>query len=651
MKKMTLSIRNCLRIATIVGAFSGLVACNDDPSPSISLLVKDGIKIDPAGGVGEIRYEIVTPEAGRTVTAGSDADWITGFDCNTEGTILFSYTANSSTTRRTARIDVSYASASYSVWVTQFPYESPYDEDFSATMLTGFYYGDRYSPGMGDYWFFFTDKGFDEDSKALPDGTFYRMDLYAPLSDKTDEITIPEGTYELDPSAEPSCEAFTFSRAMSCYYATDSEGGMADMQLFESGTLTVEATPGGYRLELVVTTAAGMRRAVYEGKVALKNESGSGGGGSGGGSAGEFPALERDVQTDFDRYQAVFLGSYSGISEVNVQFSNMEVDANGNKIPPGEVLDVHFCTVLDEQDQIAEGTYLVGRGEAGRFRPGNALDVGIWAISGTYATVYDEAGHKTVGLVSDGTIDVVRNGDVFDVTLDLEMKGGFRLTGQYSGPLQVGGVSSNSITTLTDDYELDFTQGEIVTTANYWGDFYNTGTGNWTIDISPAEGSRQDDTFITDICCRATGFSDDISGVYTASRNNEASTFMPGYISGQNIMGTMYLGGFDSNGYVTKLAPALSGRVEITANADNTYTITFDCYDDAETPHNFKGSWTGPVRKVDYSEKKNGLSSPRAAADRPMRLHPRTAQTMCPMPEPMYTYLAPVVSNTDMRRF
>ena len=186
---------------------------------------------------------------------------------------------------------------------------------------------------------------------------------------------------------------------------------------------------------------------------------------------------------------------------------------------------------------------------------------------------------------------------------------------------------------------------------SYWGDFYNTGTGNWTIDISPAEGSRQDDTFITDICCRATGFSDDISGVYTASRNNEASTFMPGYISGQNIMGTMYLGGFDSNGYVTKLAPALSGRVEITANADNTYTITFDCYDDAETPHNFKGSWTGPVRKVDYSEKKNGLSSPRAAADRPMRLHPRTAQTMCPMPEPMYTYLAPVVSNTDMRRF
>ena len=41
-------------------------------------------------------------------------------------------------------------------------------------------------------------------------------------------------------------------------------------------------------------------------------------------------------------------------------------------------------------------------------------------------------------------------------------------------------------------------------------------------------------------------------------------------------MGTMYLGGFDSNGYVTKLAPALSGRVEIAANADNTYTITFD---------------------------------------------------------------------------
>lgn len=76
---------------------------------------------------------------------------------------------------------------------------------------------------------------------------------------------------------------------------------------------------------------------------------------------------------------------------------------------------------------------------------------------------------------------------------------------------------------------------------------------------------------------------------------------MPGYVSGTSILGTMYLGGFDSNGYVTKLAPAMSGEVIITQNPDGTHTISFDCMDDAVNPNNFYGSWTGTLNKVDMS--------------------------------------------------
>lgn len=354
---------------------------------------------------------------------------------------------------------------------------------------------------------------------------------------------------------------------------------------------------------MVVTTSDGLVHHVfYEGEVALINE-------TGGGSAdpdlpdtaGEFPAIEQDVDAVFDRCASVLLGSYSGISEVNVQFANMGTDENGDWIGPGTALDVHFYTRLNSKYEIEEGTYTCGRGNAGLFRPGGALDIGIWAVFGTYVTSLDGDDNKTVGLVESGEIDVIRNGDTFTVTFNLGMQGGHQFTGSYSGPIRIDGSTAGILSTLTGDYEVDFTQGEIKATANYWGDFYNTGTGNWTIDISPAPGSTQDDTFITDICCANTGFDDDISGTYTASTNNEAGTFMPGYVSGTNIMGTMYLGGFDTNGYVTKLAPAMEGKVTISKNGDGTYTISFDCMDDAVTPHNFHGTWTGPLNLVNQS--------------------------------------------------
>lgn len=161
------------------------------------------------------------------------------------------------------------------------------------------------------------------------------------------------------------------------------------------------------------------------------------------------------------------------------------------------------------------------------------------------------------------------------------------------------------------------------------GDFYETGTGNWTIDISPAPGSSQDDTFITDISCTGTRFGDDISGTYTASTNNEANTFMPGYISGPNIMGTMYLGGFDDNGYVTKLAPAMSGEVVIVKNTDGTHTISFDCFDDAINPHKFSGSWTGHLNMVDYSHTTSSLNLSAKHTDRFSVNAQEDAPTVC----------------------
>lgn len=596
----------------VLAAVITLSSCTDEDKiekTTLELISQESMDIPPEGGSFEILYRITNPTENGAVKAitENDCEWISGLSCSTYGIISFCVDKNISGNERQITIVVSYEEQSFEVEIIQESSEAAiYDIEFEASMISGFYYGEKYSPGMGDYWFFFTDIGFDSNYASLPNGTYYRIDAYAPLAGNLDNIAVPEGTYKLDMTGStPSCEAFTFSQAMSMYYSTNENGKMNENDTFSfiDGTLEVKKSDKGYRMDLFLTTSDGLERHIfYEGAVSLEDQSGSGSQDPDlPPTAGEFPAIEQDTQAVFDRSAAVLLGSYSGISEVNVQFANMGTDAEGNWIAPGTALDVHFYTTLNSDFEIAAGSYTCGRGEAGLFRPGGALDIGVWAIYGTYVTSLDENGVKTIGLIESGNIDITKEEDTFTVLFDLTMQGGYKFTGSYTGPIKIDGSTSGALTTLTEDYEVDFTQGEIKATANYWGDFYNTGTGNWTIDISPAPGSSQDDTFITDICCANTGFNDDISGTYTASTNNEAGTFMPGYVSGTNIMGTMYLGGFDANGYVTKLAPAMSGEVTISKNSDGSYTISFDCMDDAANPHNFYGTWTGKLNMVDQS--------------------------------------------------
>lgn len=626
-------MKNPFLIAGVIFALL-LDACSEESTgiPELKLTSPEQMQIPADEGWYKIRFEIINPSEKGEVEAyvENGIDWITDIrPMQNSGQILFFAKKNDSEKGRDAKIFLNYENSCLETEINQAPGRQPdhYDMEFEANMITGFYYGDKYSPGTGDYWFFFTDKGFDNDLSALPNGTYYRVDLYAPLSDAEENIPIPEGCYTLDMSGTPSCEAYTFSQ-YSTFYTTNASGDIDISYPYDDGQLTVARNEDGtYRLDMIITTSDGLLRHVYyEGEVALKNDSAP----NLPPSAGEFPAIGNNLNCDFYKCIPVFLGSGNGVSEVNIQFrSDMESDGNGGWIGPGALLDVHFYTTLNDKYQMAEGTYTCGRGSAGMFRPGGALDIGVWAVFGTYVTSIDDESVKTIGLVENGSVTVEKNDEIYSVTFDLIMQGGYSFTGSYTGPIEINVSGAGVLSTLTDDYTLDFTQGDIVATANYWGDFYETGTGNWTIDISPAPDSSQDDTFITDISCTGTRFGDDISGTYTASTNNEANTFMPGYISGPNIMGTMYLGGFDDNGYVTKLAPAMSGEVVIVKNTDGTHTISFDCFDDAINPHKFSGSWTGHLNMVDYSHTTSSLNLSAKHTDRFSVNAQEDAPTVC----------------------
>lgn len=66
-------------------------------------------------GSYELTYAVENPVDGGKVSAGSDEGWITPFNCDTDGVVTFTVSANDEQQGRTARITVTYTYADGSV--------------------------------------------------------------------------------------------------------------------------------------------------------------------------------------------------------------------------------------------------------------------------------------------------------------------------------------------------------------------------------------------------------------------------------------------------------------------------------------------------------------------------------------------------------
>ena len=103
---------------------------------------------------------------------------------------------------------------------------NPYVDDtpeenvcFEALSAIAVCYGDEYSPGISDnYCLILSDLGFDTNGSDLPGGTYYRLDLYAPLASGNHD-RIPAGTYTVDTS--DSYDPWTLCQSYSSYYIMD----------------------------------------------------------------------------------------------------------------------------------------------------------------------------------------------------------------------------------------------------------------------------------------------------------------------------------------------------------------------------------------------------------------------------------------------
>ncbi|MBO5856257.1 MAG: BACON domain-containing protein [Alistipes sp.] len=294
------------------------------------------------------------------------------------------------------------------------------------------YYGDQYSPGVADnFYFFLSDKGFDADGWELPNATYYRFDLFSDIVNPEDGLAIPYGTYTID---NGSSEPFTIGAQYSAYYIMDAEGwDYAVSSGITSGTVTI--SEDGVVADLMI---AGAHHVVtFSGDILVTDA--SSGGGEGGGGEGPYSTLWEDYRCNFDDHTLyyAYYSDYYEVGYMNWTFAVMPNDGEGDFVQfdvlAGADSTTNFFGEYAINDSFEAYTSYTG------YIDWDGYMVGAW--------YYTEDGYTMAPFV-DGTMSVVDNGDgtvtvEFDVYDDCDNN----ITGSWTGAM----LSADELSTRAAD--------------------------------------------------------------------------------------------------------------------------------------------------------------------------------------------------------
>lgn len=294
------------------------------------------------------------------------------------------------------------------------------------------YYGDQYSPGVADnFYFFLSDKGFDADGWELPNATYYRFDLFSNIVNPEEGLAIPYGTYTID---NGSSEPFTIGAQYSAYYIMDSEGwDYAVSSAITSGTVTI--SEDGVVADLMIGGAHHV--VTFSGDILVTDA--SSGGGEGGGGEGPYSTLWEDYRCNFDDHTLyyAYYSDYYEVGYMNWTFAVMPNDGEGDFVQfdvlAGADSTTNFFGEYAINDSFEAYTSYTG------YIDWDGYMVGAW--------YYTEDGYTMAPFV-DGTMSVVDNGDgtvtvEFDVYDDCDNN----ITGSWTGAM----LSADELSTRAAD--------------------------------------------------------------------------------------------------------------------------------------------------------------------------------------------------------
>ena len=563
-----------------------LSGCEKEPDVNTSLPEIDlgklmNLTVPMEGGEAVIEYRIVNPVEGGTISAEPTENWLGGFNYDTPGRIVFNVDENTADEDRSSIVTLTYTyDENESVTAQLNVIQASYDYVIDCTFMSGTYYGSQYGLN-GEYNYYTILSDMEYNDGAMDGGSYYAFDLYTASAPENPDNPLPAaGTYVL--GEQGATADMTFAPDHTQALRTSVDGEVVFDVGFTEGTLIISYDGGVMHAEASLTDEDGMRHYLtYAGTPEYDNASGGSGGDA---------VLDRDIDMEASQGAAVYVsGEEGGLMEVQLTFTDMEVDFFGYVVPPGSILNVDVFMHYDESGNIATGDYtLAGSSvpEAMSINPGEYFNyMGVTLTMGTYISYIDESENVFEGLISDGEMKVSGEPGNYTVECSFVTAEGYSVECSYNGALEVTGFPG-PYSTLTDDYTLDLEGAS--GSAQFWGDYYGNGTGNWIVVLESATDVVQLE-LITEEVDFSAGLT---SAVYTPSVdpvNPAPGEYVTGYLDGDYLMGTNYMETLE--GLIVGCAPAVSGDLSITNNGDDTYTISFAFTDDLG--HVWDGEWTG----------------------------------------------------------
>ena len=563
-----------------------LSGCEKEPDVNTSLPEIDlgklmNLTVPMEGGEAVIEYRIVNPVEGGTILAEPTENWLGGFNYDTPGRIVFNVDENTADEDRSSIVTLTYTyDENESVTAQLNVIQASYDYVIDCTFMSGTYYGSQYGLN-GEYNYYTILSDMEYNDGAMDGGSYYAFDLYTASAPENPDNPLPAaGTYVL--GEQGATADMTFAPDHTQALRTSVDGEVVFDVGFTEGTLIISYDGGVMHAEASLTDETGMRHYLtYSGNPDYDNASG--------GSGGE-TVLNQDIDMEASQGAAVYVsGEEGGLMEVQLTFTDMEVDFFGYVVPPGSILNVDVFMHYDESGNIATGDYtLAGSSvpEAMSINPGEYFNyMGVTLTMGTYISYIDESENVFEGLISDGEMKVSGEPGNYTVECSFVTAEGYSVECSYNGALEVTGFPG-PYSTLTDDYTLDLEGAS--GSAQFWGDYYGNGTGNWIVVLESAMDVVQLELITEEVDFNA-GLA---SAVYTPSVdpvNPAPGEYVTGYLDGDYLMGTNYMETLE--GLIVGCAPAVSGDLSITNNGDDTYTISFAFTDDLG--HVWDGEWTG----------------------------------------------------------
>ena len=327
----------------------------------------------------------------------------------------------------------------------------------------------------------------------------------------------------------------------------------------------------------------------------------------------------------FTRLEARYYGNwyYPHADDLTLRFYTSGTNASN-----GDPIDGYYLFLPVFMEKLAdpmaadiaiqEGTYKIVPDKAALYQiPFTSTEglrseiFGQYWLTGTHvAKVMPETGTRAVGLITKGTYTVKRNGSGYDFSFDFYTEEGISIKASFSGNAAILNKCNNDSmpekpwSSLSGNRTLSFSS-DVVCEAYYMGDAFGFGRNSWMLNLVP-EKTACDMITLEFLAPLSDGFNFK-PGTYTVSSEFKDYGIFPGFIEyGGQLCFAWYgdLTTCDADGVASVLAPLTEGKMTVASEGSNSFKFTFDFKDD--NGHSVTGTWTGPVKVIDYSSEMQG---------------------------------------------